>query len=428
MMKKVLVIGYFWPYRNGSGRMLGLAKYLSDLSWKPIILTAPLGKRSELPCEVIETYYPGDIFAKWRKIFGHLGFNTQGSVKEQIKEHLGLKSEKSFLDLLITFYHEIFAYPDTEKAWKEPAIRAASRLFKNEKISAMISVWPITSHLIAKALKQEYNTPWIADFPDPWSQNHNYPYSKVRKYFDEQLELKTFSNVDAMTAAAPLYAKKQEHFHKRFVAVITNGFEPEDLNRPRVSLTDKFTITYTGTIYIGKQDPEKVLIALKNLISKNIMNANDVEIRFYGQRQIWLENKIIEHHLVGVAKQFGLISRYESLQRQRESHLLLLLNWEDPKEKGVYPLKSFEYLSARRPILAAGGYPGDDIEKLLIQTKAGVYASTVEEIEAALLSVYKEYKHSGFISYQGNLEEINKYSYREMAKKFAVLLNQITEK
>lgn len=427
-MRKVLVIGYFWPYRGGSGRMWGLAKYLSGLSWEPIILTAPLERKSELPCEVIETYYPGDIFSKWRRLFGCLGFNTRGSVKEQIKEHFGLKSEKSILDNLVTYYHELFAYPDTEKAWKEPALKAVSKLLKNENIQAMISVWPITSHLIAKALKQKYNIPWIADFPDPWSQNHNYPYSKVRKYFDEKLELKTCSVVDAMTAAAPLYAKKQEYFHKRPVAVITNGFEPEDLYGLRTSLTDKFTLTYTGTIYTGKQDPEKVLIALKKLIFKGAMKREDVEVRFYGQRQIGLESKITEHQLVGIVRQFNFISRHESIQKQRESHLLLLFNWEDPNEKGVYPLKFFEYLAARRPILATGGYPEDDIEKLIVQAKAGRYASTIKEIEASILSYYEEYKRTQGVSYQGDSEEINKYSYPEMAKKFGAILNQITEK
>ena len=88
-------------------------------------------------------------------------------------------------------------------------------------------------------------------------------------------------------------------------------------------------------------------------------------------------------------------------------------------------MKLFEYLSACRPILASGGFAKDDIEKILIETKAGVYAPTVEEIETSLLSFYEEYKLTGRVCYNGDLKEINKYSYREMARKFADSLNRI---
>ena len=36
-MKKVLIVGHFWPYRQGSGRVLGLAKHLMEFGWQPKI-------------------------------------------------------------------------------------------------------------------------------------------------------------------------------------------------------------------------------------------------------------------------------------------------------------------------------------------------------------------------------------------------------
>ena len=159
-----------------------------------------------------------------------------------------------------------------------------------------------------------------------------------------------------------------------------------------------------------------------------MFNPGDIEVRFYGPKQNWLRNDIIKHNLVGIVEQCGVISRNESWEKQRESHVLLLLNWEDPKEKGVYTLKLFEYLAAWRPIMASGGFYGSDIEKLLKETKTGVYVPTAEEIEASLLSFYEEYERTGRVCYKGNLKEINKYSYREMASKFADILNQVTGK
>ena len=63
---------------------------------------------------------------------------------------------------------------------------------------------------------------------------------------------------------------------------------------------------------------------------------------------------------------------------------------------------------------------------MITETKAGIYVSTVEEIENALAGFYKEYKDTGKVAFRGILEEINKYSYRAMAEKFAAVLNKIT--
>jgi hypothetical protein len=424
-MKKVLIIGHFWPYRGGSVRIFGLAKYLFEFGWNPVVLTGPLQQKPSLEFRVIETDYQGFLgnFATL------LGLNPRNDVSNQLKnrfEKISFKS-KSFLKFFYNIIKEIFAYPDEDKNWKPFALKAAEQFLKNEKIDAIISVWPYTSHLIAKDLKEKYQIPWLADFPDPWSQNHYYPYSFIRKYFDKKLELKTISKADAITAAAPLYQAIQEKLHKRKVILIPQGFDPEDLSKNNLPLKGKFTITYTGTIYKGKQNPEKIFTAIKNLISKKFVNYGDFEVNFYGAYQDWLKSLIEKHELEKIVKQQGKVSREESLKKQRESQVLLYLNWEDPKEKGVYASKIFEYLSSRRPILAAGGFPHDYIEKILIDTKAGVYATTVKEIEERLFDFYKEYKEKGIVSYRGDLEEIKKYSYREMARKFADILNQITK-
>jgi len=418
-MKKVLIIGHFWPYRGGSRRIFGLAKYLKKFGWEPIIITGLLERKPDFNVRYEEIHYPC-----------FLGFKTKRDIGDQLKE----KSESLpsgvkyfFLKPIYNFIREILAYPDEHKYWAKPAIKKATEIIKKEKIDAIISVWPVTSHLIAKELKEKYKIPWIADFPDPWSQNHNYPYSFIRKYFDEKLELKTLCNADALTAAAPLYANREEKFHKRPVFLITQGFDPENLNHPMPSLTQKFTITYPGTIYVNKQNPGKFFAVLEKLIFKKIIDPKDIEVRFYGQFQYWLEKEIKKFNLSGVVNQYGLVSRHESLQKQKESHLLLLLNWEDVKGKGVIPSKLFEYLASKRPIFATGGFPGDNVEKILIETKAGVYAPTFKQIENSLLSFYQEYKNTGKIDYKCDLKRINNYSYRKMAKKFADILNQVCE-
>lgn len=424
-MKKVLIIGYFWPYRGGSGRMLGLAKYLSESGWQSTILTAPLETKPTEKFNYIETSYPGDIFSFWRKILSGFGFETKKSVTEQIKLKTGIKSGNSFIDWLRTKYQEFFAFPDTEKNWYKPALIAARKLLKKEKFDAIISVWPVTSHLIAKRLKQEYQIPWIADFPDPWSENHAYPYGKIRKFFDRTLEVKTIANADIITAASPGYAKKEEILHQRPAIAITHGFDPENISEEKTPLTKKFTITYTGTIYPSKQDPTKLFLAIKELIEQKQIDPKEVEVRFYGDKQSWLDSEIQKYGLKNIVVQYGRLPKKEAIKKQYESQVLLLLCWEDKKEIGVYPLKTFEYLISQRPILATGGSENEDVKKIIEETKSGVNATTIEGIKDCLRIFYQEYKRTGVVSYYGDPKKTEQYNYRSMAKKFAALLNQI---
>jgi len=434
-MKNVLIIANLL---HAFPRIPKISMYLPKFGWKATIITPKMVKCEKetfgfledffRQVEVIEVPYKGDIFWLWRKVFKILGFNTKESLTEQIKRQIGIDSEKSFLDIIVKWYHMFFAYPDTEKTWIKPALRAIDNILEEKRFDVLLSSSPFpTTHIISARSKQKFNLPWIADFRDPWTQNHNYPYKYLRKYLEKNLELKTIKSADIITAASPAYAEKQKYFHKKNVFVVTNGFDPKDLNsEDNIELTPNFTITYTGTIYPRKQNPSKLFNALRRLIDRRVITPTDIEVRFFGQKYHWLESTIKKYGLVNIVKQYGKISRRESLRLQKESQILLLLNWEN--ERGVYPLKFFEYLGAQRPILAIGGIPKDDIENIILNTQAGVYASTVEEIEIALSNFYKEYKSLGRVSYNGNLTEINKYNYVQKAKEFAEILNKVANK
>ena len=205
---------------------------------------------------------------------------------------------------------------------------------------------------------------------------------------------------------------------------IVYGFDPAEVNTTPGNLTDKFTITYTGNLYPGKQSPEPLFAGLRDLISQGSINADDMEVRFYGPKAGWIDKQAERYRLTGIVRQFGMVPREIALNKQRESQLLLLLKWSDTQQRGVYPAKIFEYLAARRPILTVGGSP-DVVDRLLDETKAGVSGQTGEEIKALLLPLYREYKSTGAVSYSGDEAETNKYSHREMARKFASILDSI---
>jgi glycosyltransferase involved in cell wall biosynthesis len=421
-VKHVLIIGFLKPYREGSGRVIGLAKHLPEFGWQPIVVTAPLHQKPDLEFDVIETPYSSRVIDFWKSL---LGFNHNEGVRKQVRRKFNITSKEHFIDYLLTYCGAVINYPDGYRKWRSSAFKACDELLQREKVDALISVWPITSHLVAKDLKAKYKIPWIADFPDLWSQNYNYQYGPLRWIIDKRLELKTLLSADVLTTVTGPWAEKLKILHgRKSVYVITHGFPQEDIEEEESELTSKFVITYTGTIYIGKQDPSKLFFALKDLVSDGTMDRGDVEVRFYGDNERWLANEIDKYGLSNIAKLYGKVPRRVACEKQRESQLLLLLNWEDPREKRCCPcpLKIFEYLAAKRPIIATGGFGGDVVKDLIEETEAGFYASTTQEIKHILKQLYLEYKLKGKIGCSGDITKINRYSYREKAREFAEIL------
>jgi glycosyltransferase involved in cell wall biosynthesis len=193
-----------------------------------------------------------------------------------------------------------------------------------------------------------------------------------------------------------------------------------------VSITSKFILTHTGKVYQEKYKPSKLFEALKELIDEGVIDRKEVDVLFYGAFQDWLRKEIEHYNLSDIVHQCGVLSHLTSLQKRRESQILLHLGWDDEKMKGMYTSKVFEYLSSQRPVLAVGGVSTEVVNNLLSETKAGVYCLTIEEVKDALYDFYNEYKQEGVVRYNGDLEKINKYSHREMARKYLEILDSLT--
>ncbi|TRZ96054.1 hypothetical protein D4R78_01965 [bacterium] len=420
-MKKVLIITHLL---QASPRIPGLAKYLTEFGWEPILITAPYPERYEFVGRVIETLHREPL-SFWKRLFG---FKTDDNIREVLEDKIGIDSDNAFASFLFTKCGEIFNYPDHDKCWRNFAINAAEELLRSENIDVILSSSsPVTSHIVAREVKLRHKIPWVADLRDLWTQNHNYHYGNLRKMIDRRLELKILSTADVLVTTSKPWALELGSFHhkERFTYAITNGFDPNEISNDKVTLTSKFSITYTGSIYRGKQDLTGFFSALRDLIFEESIDNKEIEVRFYGHEEKWLAEEIKEYGLADIVKQYGKVSQRASLDKQKESQLLLLLDWNDQKTNGCYPLKIFEYLVAQRPIFVSGLMRNTVVRQLVESTQSGFYASRTEEIKPILRKLYMEYKENGRINYHGETAKINRYSYREMAKKFAGILESL---
>jgi hypothetical protein len=420
-MKKVLIISYYFPPDPsiGSLRAGGLAKYLPSFGWEPIILTKKIPHTSN-DCRIITTQYSNyDSIASFKK---KIGMSTETVVSNSL--NFSKKGINSKLFNMLYFVPEIIAYPDPQKDWYDSAFNVACNFLTHEKVDAIISSsYPVTCHIIAHDLSTKYSIPWIADFRDLWTQSHYYPYSRIRRFFERRLEVKSMASANSFTTISQNLAAELKKIHNNIcVYSILNGFDLDDINNLETNLTDKFTITYTGSLYLGKRDPSKLFQALSELFAENAIDPQKVKVQFYGQRGIWMLDEIKKYNLERVVIQCGSVSRDVALLKQRESQVLLLLLWDHPSEVGVYTGKLFEYLASKRPILAIGGSKGV-VNELLEETEAGYFVSSVEDIKNIIIKYYNEYKLNGEVSYKGNNSKIEKYSQKEMARKFAEVLD-----
>jgi glycosyltransferase involved in cell wall biosynthesis len=422
--KKVLLITDSFPPRQGGAslRMRGLAKYLPRFGWDPTVLTVDLPADPDNRYRVIQVPYPGDVT---EQIKAKLRFNPQEGLQDQI----GIPTQVSLAKdpitgKIIKRIEGWLTYPDQKRRWKPVADAAIQDLLTRETFDALISSSPPEiTHLIAEKASKEFGIPWVADFRDLWTGNHYYAYDAVRKFFDRRLEKKILSTAAALvTVSEPLCRTLRSLHRHKMVVPITNGYDPDEIKGSE--LDDKFSITYTGKLYQGKRDPEMLFKVIRELLDDNEIRG-DLMINFYGPSMYWVDALIKKYNLEKFAFQQGNVERSTAVEEQRRSQVLLSLNWDNPMDEGVYTGKIFEYLAARRPILALGG-PQGVVSDLLEETEAGVHQRTAGDLKGTISSWYQEYRESGSVKYHGN-DKIYDYSHEKMAGRYADLFNSFSK-
>ena len=215
--KNILIIASLY----GSKRVLGLARYLPYFGWSPTIITPPV------------KWQPTIISSNLPEIEGVRIIETgYGGIKEPILRAGAAmsKSTSSVVKKLLHFGGAMINYPDSYSSWRRFALQAGREVLAKGSVDAIMSICPVTSHLVASQLKNEHpELKWICDLPDLWSQNHNYGYGEWRKRLDTRLELQTLANADVLTTSSEPRAEQLRVLHKgKQVVTITLGYDEQE--------------------------------------------------------------------------------------------------------------------------------------------------------------------------------------------------------
>lgn len=316
--------------------------------------------------------------------------------------------------------------PDARCMWVRPSVRFLKGYLKDNPVDAVISTGPPHSmHLIAMKLHDDLGVPWIADFRDPWTGIDFYNDLHLSARSDRKhhrLENEVLVKADRVVAVGRDLADSLSRLGARDVTVITNGYDFNENDIHDVRLSDDFTISHIGIIG-STRNAVTLWKALGELVAENEEFKKKLRLRLIGQVDNTVLLSISQNGLDGNLQHISYIPHDSVMKEQCSSQLLLLLVNDTPNAKGILTGKVFEYLAARRPVLAVGPEDGDTAA-LLRDTSAGIVIDfhNKEKMKTVIMDFFNKYLNNNLLCHDSSVDG---YSRRNLTRDYAVLLNDL---
>jgi glycosyltransferase involved in cell wall biosynthesis len=373
MSKTLLMIAFEFPPSNGASvpRIESFYRYLKAWGWKVIVLTAKSHAYVNLNTE--HTDSSDDIIYRTTAL--------------DVQRQLSFKGK----------YLEVMATPDRwGLTWIPSAIIKGRSLVRQYQPDVIWSSSPTPSpHFIANHLSQKFNTPWVADYRDPFHYMNGSAgkwLDKVHKKID-QTTLKNASHLTfATTGVKNVYVDKYKTLIDQKSTVIENGYDEANFEKLKLLKdtstpldNNKFTLYYSGVLYSNGRDPIPVFEALSELKNQNKINNDTFELVFQGAgmgeefRQV-----IAELNIQDIVKFIKPVSFIKALNNMTQADALLLI--QDKRFNKQIPGKVYEYLRTKRPIILKSDIAGETYK--LTNKFDGVYCgNNSSELKDEIISI-----------------------------------------
>lgn len=430
-MKKVLIVTYYWIPSGGAGvqRWVKFTKYLRDFGWEPIIYTP---ENPEYPSidHSFEKDIPADIQIIKTPIWEPYNVYRNLTGKKNQAINAGFISEnkkQGWKDKFSIWIRGNFLIPDPRRFWIKPSVRFLTGYLEKNPVDAIITTGPPHSmHLIGLGLKKNLpELPWIADFRDPWTNIDFYKDLNLNWISDRihhQLERKVIRNADTVVVVSRGMKEEYEVLNHKNIRVISNGYDESDVQHSEIQLDEKFSISHIGTLNAAR-NPKSFWKVLGEISRENSQFKTDLQIQLVGKVDFSVLEAIQESVLTENLLKIDYLSHTDAIKKQQSSQVLLLLINQSGNAKGILTGKFYEYLAAKRPILAIGPTDGD-VAVVLNETGAGIIVDFQDEkgTKEAILEYYKRFK-TGSLKVQS--DSIVRFSRRSLTGELSILLNSL---
>jgi glycosyltransferase involved in cell wall biosynthesis len=366
VQKRVLFISYQFPPVGGAGvqRVTKFVKYLQGYGWLPSVLTVanpsvPASDESlvaDIPtCTIVRkarTWEPG--YAVKKVISAGSGESNQ---LRGVMRRIAIGVVRGLANALLQ--------PDTQVLWLPGAIRTGSRLLREASHAAIVATGPpFSTFLIGAALSRRTGLPLVLDYRDEWDLSNDYWENKrpnrLCRYFQACIQKQVVRQAGVLVATTRSSAETLNKIRIQAgcaarVAWIHNGFDPEDFAPDcRAHPQDKglYRLVYVGTLW-SLTSVAPLVEAVRDLARRQPGLAAGLELVFAGRRtdhqeQLLGRLKDLPCHLI----EHSYIDHRAAINLIRSATGLCLLLADKPGADRVVPAKVFEYMAAKRPVLA----------------------------------------------------------------------------
>ncbi|MEJ4088017.1 glycosyltransferase family 4 protein [Galbibacter orientalis] len=423
-MKKVLIICYYWPPAGGPGvqRWLNFVKFLPEFGIEPVVYIPenpnyPMEDASflaEVPKEITILKQPIFEPYKFASIFS-------GKKTKQISKGIISNKKQSFTEKVLLWIRGNFFIPDARVFWVKPSVNYLKKYLEKEDITTIITTGPPHSvHLIGMKLKKQLDLKWIADFRDPWTNIGYHSALKLTKNSQQKhkkLEHEVLNSADLIVTTSYTTKVEFETISSKPIEVITNGFITPEIKKSKID--KKFTVSHIGSLLSGR-NPKVLWSVIGELLEENSDFKKDFQLQLAGAVSKEVLESIEAYNIDENLSILGYVAHQKAIELQRATQVLLLIEIDAEKTRGIIPGKLFEYMAATRPIIALGPKQWD-VARILEETNAGVYFDYTEKekLKETLLSFYKAYKNDNLYV---NSVDIDKYHRKSLTKHLASII------
>jgi len=446
--RKILLISYHYPPDAAVGaiRPSIFAKYLQEYGWEPLVLSVNtryyqildrdngLNRGNTLVFRTVKIPTIKDAYMSLKKAYlkNILSISLAETQKKWTPHHTSISSNETIIAKLHRYINSLFIWlPDDMIGWVLPATVAGISLIRKHRPDIIMTTSPPNSvSLVGLLLNMITGLPWVADFRDPWNIHAKLPIarSSLSEYLEKRmqnlvLEKSTFITCVTPEMTSELFLSNRESGNEKY-ATIRNGVDFEEL-APFISTEKytKFTITYAGTFYVGR-NPFSLLQATKELLQQGLLKEDQIQINFIGDCKyaegISVDHLVKDLKLTNIVKIEDQLTRNKALSMMAASHVLLLLAPAQPLQ---VPAKTYEYIGMGPLILAECGN-GATRNVLNEYPRAFIVEpSDLSCMKKAILEAYaRRNENTSFLC----KDFASQFNYRQLTGHLAEILDKVT--
>lgn len=367
-MKKVMLISYVFPPAGGAGvqRALKLVKYLPRFGWQAVVVTP---KSPAVP--VRDDSYLCDLHPETKVC--RLPILEPGVNGVTGGGNHGAKSFKARLAAMAAGA----MFPDPRVVWLPTALPGALAAARRYQVQAvLVTAPPFSPFLLGASVAGLLGLPLILDFRDDWSGYFTSGFetggSRLRRWLvrtSEGILVNRAAGVTLTTAEAIHWLRRLHGGPAKKYALIPNGYDPADfsfMSQEGLAPPDDgcLHLLYTGTVF--KVHPLSPLWQA----AARLTTAQRKKLRITIVGRIAPDGETTDPGLPGLKVRVLPYEPHQTvLRRLCQAHGLLVTQADEPGLERMVPAKLFEYLAARRPVLAI--VPPGAAQRIVTQANAG---------------------------------------------------------